>query len=146
MPSRDAQRLELLLEVARLLSSKLELAELLTSVLELASRVVDAETASLLLLDELFTAGDERVTDEILGATAEKKLASLAAPWMSDARPAMRRALLAYIDDGCDRPGHRPLVKALFKAFEKRADPADDDCRAAPRCPSMAMGLTAAGS
>ena len=52
MPSRDSQRLELLLEVARLLSSKLELAELLTTVLELASRVVDAETASLLLLDE----------------------------------------------------------------------------------------------
>jgi signal transduction histidine kinase len=52
MPSRDAQRLELLLEVARLLSSKLELPELLTTVLKLASRVVDAETASLLLLDE----------------------------------------------------------------------------------------------
>src|ERR1017187_9159641 len=52
MPSRESQRFELLLEVARLLSSKLELAELLTSVLELASRVVDAETASLLLLDE----------------------------------------------------------------------------------------------
>jgi NtrC-family two-component system sensor histidine kinase KinB len=52
MASRDAQRLELLLEVARLLSSKLELPELLTTVLELASRVVDAETASLLLLDE----------------------------------------------------------------------------------------------
>src|ERR1700728_1135005 len=52
MASRDAQRLELLLEAARLLSSKLELSELLTTVLELASRVVDAETASLLLLDE----------------------------------------------------------------------------------------------
>src|ERR1035437_8820723 len=52
MASRDAERLELLLEVGRLLSSKLELPELLTTVLELASRVVDAETASLLLLDE----------------------------------------------------------------------------------------------
>ena len=52
MASRDAQRLELLLEVSRLLSSKLELPELLTTVLELASRVVDAETASLLILDE----------------------------------------------------------------------------------------------
>jgi NtrC-family two-component system sensor histidine kinase KinB len=48
----EAERLELLLEVGRLLSSKLELSELLTTVLELASRVVDAETASLLLLDE----------------------------------------------------------------------------------------------
>lgn len=52
MPSREAERMELLLEVGRLLSSKLELSELLTTVLELASRVVDAETASLLLLDE----------------------------------------------------------------------------------------------
>jgi signal transduction histidine kinase len=51
MASRD-ERLELLLEVGRLLSSKLDLPELLTTVLELASRVVGAETASLLLLDE----------------------------------------------------------------------------------------------
>lgn len=52
MAARDSQRLELLLEVGRLLSSKLELADLLATVLRLASRVVDAETASLLLLDE----------------------------------------------------------------------------------------------
>lgn len=52
MAKTEAERLELLLEVGRLLSSKLELAELLTTVLPLASRVVDAETASLLLLDE----------------------------------------------------------------------------------------------
>lgn len=48
----NAQTLELLLEVGRLLSSKLELGELLTSVLELSTKVVDAESASLLLLDE----------------------------------------------------------------------------------------------
>lgn len=52
MAKTEDERLELLLEVGRLLSSKLELAELLATVLELASRVVDAETASLLLLDE----------------------------------------------------------------------------------------------
>ncbi|OGR90528.1 MAG: hypothetical protein A2V88_17310 [Elusimicrobia bacterium RBG_16_66_12] len=52
MTTRDSRRLELLLEVGRLLSSKLEPAELLTTVLRLASRVVDTETASLLLLDE----------------------------------------------------------------------------------------------
>ena len=52
MAARDSQRLELLLEMGRLLSSKLELADLLATVLRLASRVVDAETASLLLLDE----------------------------------------------------------------------------------------------
>ncbi len=52
MPATNAQTLELLLEVGRLLSSKLVLSDLLTSVLELATRVVDAESASLLLLDE----------------------------------------------------------------------------------------------
>ena len=52
MAATDAQTLELLLEVGRLLSSKLELSELLTSVLELSTKVVDSESASLLLLDE----------------------------------------------------------------------------------------------
>ena len=52
MPPTNAQTLELLLEVGRLLSSKLERGELLTSVLELSTKVVDAESASLLLLDE----------------------------------------------------------------------------------------------
>lgn len=52
MPTTNAQTLELLLEVGRLLSSKLEIGELLTSVLELSTKVVDAESASLLLLDE----------------------------------------------------------------------------------------------
>ena len=49
---RQAEHFELLLEVGRLLSSKIELDELLTSVMQLAARVVDAETASLLLVDE----------------------------------------------------------------------------------------------
>lgn len=52
MPTTNADTLELLLEVGRLLSSKLEIGELLTSVLELSTKVVDAESASLLLLDE----------------------------------------------------------------------------------------------
>ncbi len=52
MPATNAQTLELLLEVGRLLSSKLELSELLTAVLELSTHVVGAESASLLLLDE----------------------------------------------------------------------------------------------
>jgi len=52
MAPRDSERLELLLEAGRLLSSKLELPELLNTVLHLAARVVDSETASLLLLDE----------------------------------------------------------------------------------------------
>jgi signal transduction histidine kinase len=50
--AQTQETLETLLEVGRLLSSKLDLPELLQTVLELAARVVDAESASLLLVDE----------------------------------------------------------------------------------------------
>src|SRR4051812_19836247 len=50
--AQTQEALETLLEVGRLLSSKLDLPELLQTVLELAARVVDAESASLLLVDE----------------------------------------------------------------------------------------------
>ncbi|MEZ4300021.1 MAG: hypothetical protein R3B70_34045 [Polyangiaceae bacterium] len=77
---------------------------------------------STLLLDEHFAAGDPRFVDEVLASTAGKKLKSLAERWFSDARPVAREGLLRYIDDGCDRPHHRPLVKALFKKAEAAGD------------------------
>jgi hypothetical protein len=77
---------------------------------------------STLLLDELFAAGDARFLDEVLACASERKLAALAEAWAGDARPEMRRALVAYVDDGCDRPHHRPLVKRLFKHAEKARD------------------------
>lgn len=52
MAQTSGETLELLLEANRLLSSKLDLGELLRTVIELSSRVVGAESASLLLLDE----------------------------------------------------------------------------------------------
>src|SRR5699024_9342142 len=42
--------------------------------------------------------------------------------WYKDARPFAREALHRYVDDGCDRPHHRPLVKGLFKLAEAAAD------------------------
>jgi hypothetical protein len=77
---------------------------------------------STLILDELFAAGDPRFLDEVLGCTSQKKLASLAEPWMNDTRPAQRSALLAYVDAGCDRHHHKALVKRLFKLAESRED------------------------
>ncbi|MBI5201571.1 MAG: GAF domain-containing protein, partial [Elusimicrobia bacterium] len=50
MPT-SPQSLELLLEVTLLLSSKLDVSELLETIMQLSSRVVNAETASLLLVD-----------------------------------------------------------------------------------------------
>jgi hypothetical protein len=79
-------------------------------------------SASSLLLDELYEAGDDRFVGEVLSSTAGKKLKALAPRWYGDKRPFARGALLAYLDDGCDRPHHRPLVKALFKLAEKAGD------------------------
>ncbi len=77
---------------------------------------------SLLLLEERFAAGDPGFLADLLALSAEKPLAALATRWLADTRAPMRRALLEYIDDGCDRPGHRGLVKRLFKGAEERAD------------------------
>ncbi len=78
--------------------------------------------ASLLLLDELFEAGEDRFLGEVLACTADAKLKSLAKRWIEDRRPWARRMLLAYVDDGCDRPRHRALVKALLNLAEARED------------------------
>ncbi|MCC6556683.1 MAG: hypothetical protein IT372_27295 [Polyangiaceae bacterium] len=79
-------------------------------------------TASSLLLDEYFEAGDDRFVDEVIASAAGKKLKSLAERWYRDARPFARAALLRYIDDGCDRPHHRALVKQLYKLAERKGD------------------------
>lgn len=79
-------------------------------------------TASALLIDEYYEAADERFLAEILASTNAKKLKGFAERWYHDKRPFARRMLLAYIADGCDRPHHRPLVKALFKLAEKAND------------------------
>jgi hypothetical protein len=77
---------------------------------------------SSLLLDETFASGDARFLEELKRFTGEKKLAVFAERFYSDARPFARRALLEYIDDGCDRDHHRVLVKRLFRLAEKAGD------------------------
>ncbi|MEW6011963.1 MAG: GAF domain-containing protein, partial [Elusimicrobiota bacterium] len=48
----EIDKLEMLVTVSRLLSSKLDIADLLTTIMRLATRVVNSERASLYLLDE----------------------------------------------------------------------------------------------
>ncbi|MEP7123704.1 MAG: hypothetical protein ABJE95_22440, partial [Byssovorax sp.] len=81
-----------------------------------------AQSSSTLLLDEAFAAGDERFLAALIESTAARKLKSLADPWYGDSRPFARKMLLRYIDDGGDRPHHRPLVKSLFKLAELNED------------------------
>jgi hypothetical protein len=75
-----------------------------------------------LLLDEYFEDGDERFLPELLAFADDKRLVAFAPRFYGDRRPFARGALLAWIDDGCDRTGHRPLVKRVFKAAEKAGD------------------------
>ena len=77
---------------------------------------------SALLIDLYFEVADERFLDEVLAFDGPKKLAALAKPWFDDTRPFARRALLAYIDDGCARLEHKALVKRLFKLAEVARD------------------------
>ena len=60
---------ELLLQANRILSSKLEVDDLLQAVMELATRVVKAEAASILLLDEKT---NELYFDVALGEAGEE--------------------------------------------------------------------------
>jgi hypothetical protein len=81
-----------------------------------------AVSSSSLLLDEAFAAGEESFFAELVASTAAKKLRAFADPWYGDVRPFARKMLLRYIDDGCDRPHHRGLVKMLFKLAELNED------------------------
>ncbi len=83
---------------------------------------MSSDSTSTLLLEEYFATGDARFLEELYQSRSEKKLQSLAERWYGDERPFARQTLLGYIDDGCDRPGHRALVKALFKRAEARGD------------------------
>ena len=106
-------------------------------------------TASTLLAEELFASGGEgflaalyevqvpRGTQQVKGwggkpytiptrferaAQKSHPLGALAKRWLEDPRPWARQALRAYIADGCDRAGHRTLVKRLYKGAEERRD------------------------
>src|ERR1700760_1509464 len=74
------------------------------------------------MLEEAYAEASSRFLPELLACESSGVLARLCDKLLIDRRPAIRAALLAYIDDGCDRPGHRPLVKRLFKAAEASGD------------------------
>lgn len=106
-------------------------------------------TASTLLAEELFASADPRFLAAIYdvqvprGTISQKgwggrsfdvptpferkvfkshPLSAFAKRWLEDPRPWAREQLLAYVSDGCDRPGHRTLVKRLYKGAEDRHD------------------------
>ncbi|MFO0617488.1 MAG: hypothetical protein U0414_33135 [Polyangiaceae bacterium] len=87
------------------------------------SRLLDeSEPPPWILIEELFESGADDFLPRLLRFDDEPRLARLAPRWLTDPRPWARRALLAYIDDGCDRWGHRGLVKRLFQGAEAAQD------------------------
>ncbi len=80
------------------------------------------DPGSTLLLDEFFASGDPRFLPELFAASASRSLKALGPRWYADKREFARDALIRYIDDGCLRPGHRALVKSLFKSAEAAGD------------------------
>lgn len=77
---------------------------------------------SVLLIEELFAAGEARFLDEILLVREPKKLAGFAGKWLADPRPWARERLFDFLRRGLDRPGQRFLLKKLFKTAEERGD------------------------
>ncbi len=77
--------------------------------------------ASALLVEELLGEANPRFLEE-LELFSGKKLLTIADRWSADGRPALRRMLVDYVLGGCDRPGHRLLVKRLLSLAETRGD------------------------
>ena len=72
------------------------------------------------MIDECFEAGHERFLVEVLASKSDKKLLSLSQPWYWDPRPFARRTLLAYNDDGCDRPNQPDVQRGLLGRRERQ--------------------------
>lgn len=87
------------------------------------SRVLDTSVASTwIVVEDLFETESPRFLAEILRFDEEPRLARFADKWRADERPWARQQLLAYVDDGCDRHGHRGLVKHLLRGAEAAGD------------------------
>lgn len=78
--------------------------------------------ASILLVEDCFTQGDDRFLYALRNITQPKVLAAFAERWKKDPRPWARAQILAYLELPLDCAGHQPLVKRLFKDAEERKD------------------------
>ena len=77
---------------------------------------------SILLIESRFEEAHPRFFDDLCATRDTGPLRRFALRWVGDPRPWARGMLRDYIADGCTRPGHRCLVKALYKAVEAADD------------------------
>ena len=75
-----------------------------------------------LVLEELLERGVPSFVERLRAFHDAEALASFAARWCGDRRPASRRFLLEYLDRPLDAYRHEPLVKRLFKLAEAAGD------------------------
>ncbi len=101
-----------------------------------------------ILLEELLDSGDARFWDELMRASEPRPVlhttkkgvpvawvaasyrekvprspfTSFADKWYAHPSPFGRRMLLRYVDDGCHRPGHRPLVRRILALAAQKND------------------------
>lgn len=72
----------------------------------------------------LYERGDLQFIERLRHCTNASALAGFAATWFDDHRPEARQLLVSYLRGPLQTPGHRPLLKRLFKLAE-RADDAE---------------------
>ncbi|MFT4627901.1 MAG: hypothetical protein ACI8PZ_006595 [Myxococcota bacterium] len=74
------------------------------------------------MVRDLYDRGHPDFLAAVYDCQFEDGLKKLATDWGRDSRSFARAALLAYVDDGCDRRDHRALIKRLYKDAEDRGD------------------------
>src|SRR5437867_3598941 len=79
-------------------------------------------SGSWLVIEELLERGDPGFVDALRTCDDGERLASFAARWHADRRPASRRFLLEYLTRPLNAFHHEGLVKRLFKTAEKAGD------------------------
>ncbi|HWY74365.1 MAG TPA: hypothetical protein VN281_02045, partial [Verrucomicrobiae bacterium] len=75
-----------------------------------------------LLLDEYFSAGDDRFVETLRQIRSVKAMAAIADRWKRDPRPWARQQVIAYLHQPLNCQGHQPIVKRLFKQAEEMKD------------------------
>lgn len=74
------------------------------------------------MLDETFTAEDERFIDEFVRFHSYALLKAFVERWVNDDRPWARGQMVEYLNRDLNYPGHEVVFKRLFKHFEAAGD------------------------
>ncbi len=77
---------------------------------------------STLLVEERFASGDARFVEALLDLDDATPLKAFAKRWVADPKPFARDGLFRYLAAAVDRPHHRALIKAIFKAAENNSE------------------------